>query len=165
MNVIFDRMSREYGKEVMDIFNYYVENSFAAYPENKLPYESYGTFLEMTKNYPAYVLKNAESEKVLGFCFLKAYSPFPVFRETAEISNFLAKDEIGKGLGTDALRRLEEDAKNVGINRILARISSENSKSIQFHSKNGFIECGRLNKIGKKQGKYFDIIWMEKELA
>ena len=164
MNIKFNRMSKENSREVMDIFNYYVENGFAAYPETKLPYEFYGMFLEMTKNYPAYVLKNTDSEKVLGFCFLRAYNPFPVFRETAEISYFLEKDEVGKGIGKEALRRLEVDAKNAGINRLLASISSENSESIKFHSKNGFIECGKLCKVGKKQGKYFDVIWMEKEL-
>lgn len=164
MNIKFNRMSKENSREVMDIFNYYVENGFAAYPETKLPYEFYGMFLEMTKNYPAYVLKNTDSEKVLGFCFLRAYNPFPVFRETAEISYFLEKDEVGKGIGKEALRRLEVDAKNAGINILLASISSENSESIKFHSKNGFIECGKLYKVGKKQGKYFDVIWMEKEL-
>ncbi|AGL00091.1 hypothetical protein Desgi_0524 [Desulfoscipio gibsoniae DSM 7213] len=33
LNVKFEQMTQDYGKEVMDIFNYYVENSFAAYPE------------------------------------------------------------------------------------------------------------------------------------
>jgi L-amino acid N-acyltransferase YncA len=28
-------------KSIIDIFNYYVENSYAAYPETKLPYEAF----------------------------------------------------------------------------------------------------------------------------
>lgn len=34
-------------ESVMDIFNYYIENSFSAYPERKLPYEFFDTFLNM----------------------------------------------------------------------------------------------------------------------
>jgi L-amino acid N-acyltransferase YncA len=164
MNLKFERMTREYGKEVMDIFNYYIENSFAAYPESKLPYEFYGMFLEMTKNYPAYVIKNGDTEKVIGFCFLRSYNPMSAFRETAEISYFIEKDEVGKGIGKEALRLLEEEAGKAGIKRLLAEISSENDQSIKFHEKNGFQECGRFHQTGKKRGRYFDVVWMEKEL-
>lgn len=40
-----------------------------------------------------------------------AYNPFPVFQETAEISCFLEKGEVGKGIGKEALVMLEEDGK------------------------------------------------------
>ena len=130
MNLIFEKMTKEYSKDIMDIFNYYVENSYAAYPELKLSYEFYKKFLEMTKGYPAFIIKNKDNEKVVGFCFLRAYNPFPVFRETAEITYFLEKNEIGKGIGKKALNKLEEEAKKIGINKLLANISSENITSI-----------------------------------
>jgi L-amino acid N-acyltransferase YncA len=53
MNLVFEKMTQEYSKDVIDIFNYYVENSYAAYPESKLPTEFFNKFLEMTKGYPA----------------------------------------------------------------------------------------------------------------
>jgi len=164
MNIAFERMPQDYSKEIMDIFNYYVENSYAAYPESKLPYEFYTRFLDMTKGYPAFVIKNKDIKKVIGFCFLRAYNPFPVFKETAEITYFLDKNEIGKGIGKEALNKLEQEAKKIGIRRLLADISSENIQSIHFHKKNGFIECGRFHNIGKKKGKNFDVVWMEKTL-
>ena len=164
MNIAFERMTQDYSKEIMDIFNYYAENSYAAYPESKLPYKFYTRFLDMTKGYPAFVIKNKNMKKVIGFCFLRAYNPFPVFKETAEITYFLDKNEIGKGIGKEALNKLEEEAKKIGIRRLLANISSENIQSIIFHKKNGFIECGRFHNIGKKKGKNFDVVWMEKTL-
>ncbi len=164
MDLIFDFMKNKYEKEVIDIFNYYVENSSAAYPESKLPYEFFNKFLEITKGYPAYVIKSKENDKVIGFCFLRAYNPFPVFKETAEITYFLDKNEVGKGIGKKTLDKLVNEAKKIGIKRLLADISSENIQSIQFHKKNGFNECGRFHCVGKKKGKYFDVIWMEKTL-
>ena len=91
MNLRFDPMTQEYSKVVMDIFNYYVTHSFAAYPESPVPYEFFNRFFEMTKGYPAFVIKNNETGNVVGFCFLHAYHPFPVFRETAEITYFWIK--------------------------------------------------------------------------
>ena len=55
MDLKFETMTDKYSKEVIDIFNYYIENSFAAFLENKLPYEFFGNFLELAKGYPAYV--------------------------------------------------------------------------------------------------------------
>lgn len=164
MNIEFKNMTQEYSKEVIDIFNYYIENTYAAYPESKVPYEFFYKFLELTKGYPAFIIKNNDNDKIIGFCFLRAYNPFPVFRETAEISYFIEKDEVGKGIGTEALKILEREAKKIGINRLLADISSENILSINFHKSNGFEECGRFHNVGKKKGRYFDVVWMEKTL-
>lgn len=164
MDIKFEPMTEEHGREVMDIFNYYVENSYAAYPEQSLPYQFFGMFLEMTRGYPAYVIKNNDSAKVVGFCFLRAYNPMPAFRETAEISYFLDKEEVGRGIGREALGLLEREGGKMGIKYILANISSRNKQSLDFHSKNGFAECGRFLNIGRKKGKNFDVVWMEKEI-
>ena len=69
---------------------------------------------------------------------------------------------MGKGIGKAALEKLEEEAKKIGIKTLLADISSENTQSIHFHEKNGFRICGRFHNIGKKKGKNFDVVWMEK---
>lgn len=161
-NIYFEKMSSQHQDDVMKIFNYYVENSFSAYPENKLSVEFFEKFLEMTKGYPAYVIN--VNDKTAGFCFIRAYNPFPAFKETAEITYFIDKDFTGKGLGKAALCKLEEEARNLGIKNILASITSENIQSISFHKKFGFTECGRFNGIGNKWGKYFDIIWMQKKI-
>ncbi|MEM5775121.1 MAG: hypothetical protein AAGU05_08995, partial [Anaerolineaceae bacterium] len=51
---------------VMDIFNYYIENSFAAYPERTLDYEFYERLLGTTQGYPTAALVTAQN-KVIGF--------------------------------------------------------------------------------------------------
>ena len=160
--ITFDNLSPEQRDDVMRIYNYYTENSFSAYPENKLPLEFYNKFLEMTKGYPAYVMKI--DGVIAGFCFIRSYNPFPAFKETAEITYFIDKEYTGKGLGKAALDKLEEEAKNMGIKNILASITSENIQSISFHKKYGFKECGRFAGIGKKWNKQFDIIWMQKKI-
>jgi len=58
--------------------------------------------------------------------------------------------------------RLLQEAKEKGISSILAGISSLNSVSLAFHKKRGFQECGRFQKIGRKWGQDFDVVWMQK---
>lgn len=164
MEPIFEKMNETHGKEVLDIFNYYIENSFAAYPATKLPYSFFDRFLEMPNGYPSYVIKNKDTKNIIGFCFLKAYNPLPTFKETAEITYFIAKDSVGAGIGKAALNLLEKDAQNLGVKYLLANISSKNEQSLNFHKNNGFSECGRLNNIGRKNDENFDVVYMEKTL-
>ena len=161
--ITFEPLDRQHAKGVMRIFNYYVVNSFAAYPEKKMPEEFFGSLLEMSKGYPAYAIKL--QEKIIAFCFLRAFHPFPVFHETAEISYFIDKAYTGRGLGKTILKKLEFEGREVGISTILASISSENTSSIAFHLKNGFSECGRFPGVGKKFNKAFDMVWMVKKTA
>ncbi len=160
MQVDFLPMSMDHCKGAMDIYNYYVENSLAAYPDKAMPYEFFGKFIEITKGYPAYTIFS--EDEIIGFCFLRAHNPLPTFKECAEITYFIKHDFTGKGVGKLALDKLESEAREIGIKTILASISSENIQSLSFHENNGFRQCGRFEKIITKHGKQFDIIWMQK---
>lgn len=164
MDTILEPMTIEHAGAVLAIFNYYIEHSMAAYPETPLPEAAFGMFMEKCKGYPAYIIKDVATEKVLGFCFLHAYNPFSTFKHTAEVTYFLSPDAVGQGIGGIALAQLDKDAREMGISRLLANISSLNKASLAFHTKHGFTECGRLHKIGRKHDQTFDVVWMEKGL-
>jgi L-amino acid N-acyltransferase YncA len=161
MDYKLEPVRAEDGNQVIDIFNYYVENSFAAYPENKVPYEFFQFFLNLTQGYPFLVAKDI-SDRVAGFGSLRPYSPMPTFSQTAEITNFISPEHTGKGLGLQMLDSLLDEARKMGIATILASISSLNQASLAFHKKNGFVECGRFIGIGRKMGQEFDVVWMQR---
>mgnify|MGYP001099309595 CR=1 FL=1 len=60
--------------------------------------------------------------------------------------------------------RLIEEAVPMGIDSLVASISSKNEESIAFHRKNGFRECGRFEWAGRKNDQDFDIVWMQRRL-
>ena len=161
MEYSISQISNEDRQAIMDIFNYYVENSFAAYPENKLPYQAFDMFLQMSGGFPTGSIRDQKG-KVVGFGMLRTHNPMSTFSHTAEVTYFIHPDHTGVGLGKMLLSFLEKGAVEKGITTILANISSLNPKSIEFHQKNGFVECGRLRKVGIKNGKEFDTVWMQK---
>jgi phosphinothricin acetyltransferase len=163
MTVVIEKLNVDHRIPVMDIFNHYIENSFAAYPESRLPYEVFDMFLGMAQKYPAVVARD-ESGQVAGFALLRSYQALAAFQRTAEITYFVAPGRIGRGLGKIFLDYLEAEAGKMGIDTILADISSLNEGSIAFHLKNGFKECGRFEKVGRKTGRDFDQVWMQKRL-
>ncbi len=165
MKIRFEPFHEKYGKEVIDIFNYYIENSFAAFPDQALPYVAFPVMQDLAKDFPSFVLLDEDAnQKCAGFGFLKAYNPMPAFRHTAACTYFLHHEYTGKNLGSEVLAKLESEALQKGIRTLLAEISSENTGSMEFHKQKGFIECGRFKGIGIKMNKTFDVIWMQKFL-
>lgn len=163
MKYYFENLSDKDRKPVIDIFNYFIENSFAAFPEIKVDYDFFDKILNMARGYPAIIVKD-DLYKVIGFAFLHAYHPIETFKRVAEISCFIMPEYNRRGIGKAIIENFNEKAKKLNIDSILACISSLNEKSIRFHLKNGFKECGRFHKIGRKFGMDFDVIWMQKML-
>jgi phosphinothricin acetyltransferase len=151
------------GKAIIDIFNYYIGNTFAAYPENPVPYAFFDNLLETCRNYPTVVARGPGGE-IAGFGLLRPHNPMPAFHRTAEITYFIRPEATGRGLGSRMLKELTAGAKERGITTILASISSLNEGSIRFHKRNGFLECGRFSNVAEKKGIVFDTVWMQKVL-
>jgi phosphinothricin acetyltransferase len=163
MEFYLESISSDDRESVIDIFNHYVENSFAAYPESAVPYEFFDMLLQMAHGYPTVAAKD-EHGRTIGFGMLRAHNPIPTFSQTAEITYFIKPEHTGKGVGTSMLKYLIEEGKKRNITSILANISSLNEGSIGFHKKHGFRECGRFQRICRKKGQVFDVVWMQRML-
>jgi len=148
-------------EQIISIFNYYVENSYAAYPEHKVDLSFFDKLKELATGYPLYVIDTPKGE-IVGFGLMRPYHSFETFRRTAKLTYFLHPAHTRKGLGTKLVSAFTKKAKEIGIDTLLADMSSRNTASIDFHKKNGFQECGRFKRVGKKFGRDFDLVWMQK---
>ena len=162
MNINFAEMNEKHQKEVMRIFNYYIENSTAAFPSKALPEQFFSMLVKKSEGYPSYTV--LDKERVIGFCQLSAYNPFPTFSKTACLTYFIENEYTGKGIGSLCLKKLEDEAQKMNISHLVAEISSENNGSISFHKKHGYSLVGELHDIGEKFGREFGIVYMQKTL-
>lgn len=163
MEYRFEPFSETNRNGVVDVFNYFIENSFAAFREKTVDYEMFDRYLTLAAGYTAIAVKT-EPGQVIGFAFMRPFHPADTFRRSAEVTYFLFPEHTGKGLGSRILDYFIQEAKPRGIDILLASISSLNDQSLQFHRKHGFVECGRFKEIGIKHGKTFDMVWMQKRL-
>lgn len=163
MEYKFEPISSDDREQIVEIFNYYVENSFAACLETRAPPEFFDFMMENCRGYPAFTAKDADG-KVLGFALLRPHSPMPVFSRAAEMGIFIHPECRGTGIGRSLVEILVNEAKKKDITTILSNISSRNDGSTAFHRSLGFRECGRFKAIGRKWGEDFDAVWMQKML-
>jgi L-amino acid N-acyltransferase YncA len=159
MEYALEPMKEEHRRPVMDIFNYFIESTFAAYPEAPLSEGVFDQFLAVSRRYPAVVVKD-QGKVIVGFAFLQPYHPADSFRKTVVATYFILPEHTRKGVGVKILDAFIREARKKGLENILVNISSLNPGSIEFHRKNGFHKCGAFEDIGTKAGKKFSVIWM-----
>lgn len=160
MTLMLSPISMADRKAIIDIFNHYIETSFAAFPDHPLPHNAFKAILNRCKGYPTVTAKD-EQGSVIGFGMLHAYNPFPVFSGTAEITYFIKPEWTGRGVGTMMLNYLCQKARERGLSTLLASISSLNAQSLRFHERKGFQQCGCFRKVGRKRSESFDIVYMQ----
>ena len=148
---------------VVSIFNYFVENSFAAYPDKKVGAEIFDLLKNMSRAGVFYVAETADKE-VVGFALLRHHQIAEAFKRAGEITYFILPRHERRGMGARFMETIINDARAAGVETLLANISSLNEVSLNFHRKHGFIECGRFQRIGQKFGRDFDVIWMQRFL-
>ena len=149
-------------QQVVDIFNYYVQNSFAAYPDREVGLEFFHKLRGMAEGYPFLVLEVGHG--LVGFALMRSYHSSETFKGTGVLTYFIMPQYTGEGLGSELLNVLVQAARARGVEHLLASISSRNEQSLRFHRKHGFVECGRMRNIGTKFGERFDVVWMQQSL-
>lgn len=147
---------------IAGIFNHYVENSFAAYPDKPVGADFFKAVHHSAPGYPFFV---AESEgRLVGFGYLTPVRRTETMRESAILTYFLSPAHTGRGLGSRLLKALMEQGRKMGVTNYLAHVASLNSESLRFHEKHGFKECGRFHAVGRKFGRRFDLVWLQRRV-
>jgi phosphinothricin acetyltransferase len=101
---------------------------------------------------------------VSGFSVLKPFFPFSTFQTAGSVTCFVAPEYTRSGLCTLLLNTLPDAARAQGRHILVDNRSSRNPRSLNFHKKQGFSECGRLERAGMKFGERFDFIWMQRDV-
>ena len=119
-------------------------------------------FRSITEKFPWLVWE--EEGRILGY----AYGSLPFERAAyswcGEDSIYLRPEAKGRGIGRKLLNCLENLLQIQGYRKIYAIITSENTVSLDFHRKNGYLSISVMENCGYKFGRWLGVTWMEKEL-
>jgi phosphinothricin acetyltransferase len=118
---------------------------------------------EHSGGHPAIVAVDDDGT-VVGFASLSPYRPRPAYATTVENSVYVRRDRRGEGIGALLLGDLVELARTHGFHAVIARIVGDHEASIALHRACGFVEIGREREVGRKFGKWLDVVLMQQML-
>ncbi|ELY6080575.1 N-acetyltransferase [Cronobacter sakazakii] len=100
--------------------------------------------------------------KVVGWAALSPYSRRHAYRGVAELSIYVCTDYQGQGVGRALLSELVKRSEDAGFWTLLSGIFPENQASIALHRSQGFREVGCREKVGEMNGKWRDVLILER---
>lgn len=106
-----------------------------------------------------------EAGKVLGFV---TYGPFrtgPGYAATVEHTVILSPQARGRGLGRSLMEKAMKQAASQGLHVMVGGVSAANPEGLAFHEALGFAQTGRLPQVGRKNGQWLDLIFVQKTLG
>ena len=166
MQLTIEQISEKYLRDAHKIYNYYIVNSYSNFEEKKLTFNKFHhNYKNIIKNKLPYLVALNEKE-VVGLAYLNRFREKSGYRFAFENTIYIHHKHISQGIGYKLLKEMIDISKNnKNIKIIVAVIGSKDSKgSFKLHEKLGFKKTGVLKKIGFKNNKWIDSIFLQKNL-
>jgi phosphinothricin acetyltransferase len=102
--------------------------------------------------------------EIVGFGSLSPFRERPAYSTTVEDSVYVRADHRGTGVGRRLLTELVRLAQQYGYHTVIARIVGGHDASISLHRRCGFEIVGTEREVGRKLGKWLDVVIMQRML-
>lgn len=161
----------EDAEALRQIYGYYVENTAVSF-EYAMP--SLEDFRERIRTvlltHPYLVYE--EAEEVLGFAYAHPLITRAACAWSVEVSIYIHRDARGRGVGKALYEALEEVLRRQNVVNLEVSIAAApagdpylSDGSLRFHEKMGYKQVGVFNRCGYKFNRWYDLLWMEKQIA
>jgi L-amino acid N-acyltransferase YncA len=107
------------------------------------------------------VLVAEEADGAVGFASLSPWRNRPAYATSVEDSVYVHRDHRGRGIGKLLLGELLGVATGHGFHAVFARIVGDHEASIRLHEAAGFEIVGTEREVGRKFGRWLDVMVME----
>ena len=110
------------------------------------------------------VVDGEGTERTVAFGSLSPFRARPAYATTVEDSVYVDPEYQQRGVGRAVLAELLRLAELHGFHSVIARITGDNDASIALHAALGFDLVGTEREIGRKFGRWLDVVEMQRML-
>lgn len=152
---------------VREIYNHFVSNSAVTLDERRssTPYWR-EKFALLERLQLPFLVAVSPAGVVIGYALAQPWAGKNAYKYTVEDSIYLGPGAGGKGLGAALLQALIDACERIGLREMVAVISDQGAEaSIRLHAKLGFVEAGRMGRVGHKFGRDLGTVYMRRQLT
>ncbi len=158
-------------KAMLDIYAPYVEHTAITFEYDVPALEEFCHRLEKVQaKYPWIVAE--KDGRVWGYAYASAFKERDAYQWAVETSIYVDETAKRQGIGRKLHEALEQRLKAQSIlnmNACISYIEQEDEflsqDSIRFHKRLGYNTVAHFHLCGKKFGRWYDMIWMEKMIG
>jgi len=153
--------------DIREIYNHYVTNSVVTFDEKKWTIAQWREKLAHAQKLGLpFLVAASPTGQILGYAYVQPLSSKSGYRYSVEDTIYLGQAATGKGLGRALLEALITASEQAGIREMVAIISDRGAEaSIALHEKLGFVEVGRMGRVGHKFGRWLGTVYLQKSLS
>ena len=151
--------------QIAEIYGHHVMTGLASFEEVAPPEGEMLARMRSVRELGAPYLVAERDGKVVGYCYASLYRTRSAYRFTLEDSVYIREGYAGRGIGRALLEELLARCSKGPWKQMIAIIGdSGNRGSIALHRALGFRDCGTLQSVGFKFGRWVDSVMMQRAL-
>ncbi len=164
-NLIVRPAERRDLQQITEIYNHYILTTPITFdigvvtPEQRVEW-----FEEHTRGSRYRLMVAQENDRIVGYAGTGIFRNKAAYDTTAEMTIYCAPDATGRGIGRTMYRALFDALRGADLRRLVAGITIPNDASVKLHRHFGFKDVGVFSDVGRKFGRYWDVLWMERPL-
>jgi L-amino acid N-acyltransferase YncA len=102
--------------------------------------------------------------EVVGWASLNRFNPRAAYDPVADFSVYVAREHRGHGIGRHLLDTLVAHARAIGYHKMVLAAMADNAAGIALYMRAGFTHVGIYREHGQLDGRWRDVVIMEKLL-
>ncbi len=161
----------EDAEELLEIYAPYVRRTAITFEYVVPTLEEFrGRIVKTLEKYP--YIAAVRGGKILGYAYAGTFKERAAYDWGTELSIYVRMDAQRRGLGKMLYTAIENILREMGVLNLNACIAYPREddeyltkNSAEFHSRMGYSEAAHFHDCANKFGRWYDMIWMEKQIA
>lgn len=147
------------------LYNHFVETTTITFDIEPFTLEARKPWMAQFSEDGRYQLFVAEAEgRIAGYASTTRHRAKPAYDASVEATVYVDPAFSRLGIGKSLYNRLFAALAGKDVHCVYAGVALPNPASVAFHQRAGFTEIGTFHEVGRKFGRYIDVMWFEKRL-
>ena len=139
------------------IYNYYVTDTIVTFEEEPLSRSEIARRIESVGKAGLPWLVAEENAQILGYAYATPWKDRIGYRFSVETTVYLARNCVGRGIGTQLYSELFRLLEEKGIHSAIGGVALPNDASVALHEKFGMKKVAEFERVGVKFDRWINV--------